>query len=138
MTSLRNLLYQKTRTLYSYVLSENEITHIQISVKVISVKIWHVGAEKWHVGAEKLEAWNLESWLLGGPLPSIKKFIATLSLNILTSLPFAFFFLTMPYILFYSSFLSSVPLYPSTTLWFVELINFSSNFPFPLTFTVYR
>ena len=65
--------------------------HMQISVKVISVKIWHVGAEKRHVGAEKLEDCNLESWPLGGP-PSIKKFIATLSLNILTLLPFAFFF----------------------------------------------
>ena len=40
---------------------------IQISVKVISVKIWHVAPEKWHVGGEKLEDLNLESWQLGGP-----------------------------------------------------------------------
>ena len=49
-TSLRNLLYQKTRTLYSYVLSENEILQILLSETYLG--------KNWQVGAEKLAGWS--------------------------------------------------------------------------------
>ena len=55
MTLVRYLLCLRFKIDIAICYLKNEISHIQISVKVISVKIWHVGAEKWHVGAEKLE-----------------------------------------------------------------------------------